>query len=1408
MYFETGTRIKGTFTLIDMSHENPSIYNVIEQRPWVVEGQGPETAFIYDIDRSYPDNQAGFRFFSSTQGHVPEGSYLVTSEGRLGSYGNAPLVEDFSYFNPPPVPQSGGYQVLSLPTARKQFTRSDGSLLGPLLDDQAIRLQTIFGVDDLYPFLPPGSAPVVPMRPDVAPQQADDGRPVPYRQPEVNQAPRRPRGAPMAAPGGGAPPPPGGGGGAVAVQPPNFPPVRPEAGQGHLPGMRPPAAEPVPPRPPPGPPPAPPGAGGVRAPVRVPPPPVYGPGQGPPVAGVHPPAPVAVPARPLVDGVEIPSARKPYSGYRRNRAQYGRPIKPPAQEMDVDIEEQKEGPSQTKATGHIRRPNKTSLLRPPAPVKDEYSLLPPIPESSAMDLDELELKEPPPQPVRPIAEVMDDMLEQPFSASLQLKPYNQELGYLIENRIRTARQSELAKRVLAESADGMLRFAARLNAMLGKDYPDRSPRQLAFHRELAKTAWEDYARLMTELQRMTDQSNSARYIELSRAIRRRALQLSDIYAQYPEPDEVYSATGTGGGGPPSPPSGGGGAVAATTTTTTPAEEDDSLLEPEKPEPILNMDVDLKEQPIFEGAKETLHAPIPEHSLENLEMDVSLPAFQFSPAELQQVADALRTAAGFNGDADREALLRLFHQMEQRYTDLLTQHMHASAERSATAEAVIEYQRQQYEHLRNMYQMEMDNLLTRRRFKEQDAAEGVVTQEALQQFIEATNNTLNRTSQTLNDIQEWNQRVVADLTARAQLGTASELSSTELGSSPPRYTSPARDMFTMMERAADEVADQLELVPPADMDAAQVEAAIQRGVAQEAAATLDESLLASEQSGAALNERQIDWVRENRFGQLLDFLSSFPQLPYTNSKTIIDAATQIGDALGDFVDVAGRYYSDEEFQFLLSVLPARLHPIFERIDEATGMDLRIPGENEKVTNSLTIAASRLIRKLGHKVEVGYMPSEIFYEFVRTIQWYLHAHNQQLLASGSDHASEPATTSVINATTRPATPISVIQSPASASGTERDLNILASPPPSTKGFVPAESTEALLSPTTGVERADVGAGGKRKLSKRGNPLAGEDLSTAEGYRTATSSNPEASGTQRQRIGSPELSLQSFRAEQARIDAEIRERTEQLADVFQPPSTLGLLRRMNSRLTGPTPAPATTLPALAGQFTGNSPALSASSSVAATVATRSPATDIAVPTAADVSAVPLARSDQPTGQPPGSNTFGQVGVLPGVAYTRTDTGTIRRQAERRQAREAFDPSATPEAVPAGRRTYGPLPGPAIRQVDPTGKTTMEEKEIPQSSPPERGYHRRTASMTDLLTYDAASEELTRAGTTAEQMRILRSLPSHVVNATNLPRPRLPVPTDVPLRATAEASEAERRKRKADKNRRRRERTKEKNK
>lgn len=138
-----------------MSHDNASIFNVLATHPPDVIGQPRQTAYVYDPDRELPDMQAGFRYWTSSQGTVPEPSWLYSSEGRLGSYGNQVSYEDLPYYQAGVSNERGLCQVLSLPTARKSFARSDGSLLGPLPDEMPILLMTLQGPDQ-YPFAAPG----------------------------------------------------------------------------------------------------------------------------------------------------------------------------------------------------------------------------------------------------------------------------------------------------------------------------------------------------------------------------------------------------------------------------------------------------------------------------------------------------------------------------------------------------------------------------------------------------------------------------------------------------------------------------------------------------------------------------------------------------------------------------------------------------------------------------------------------------------------------------------------------------------------------------------------------------------------------------------------------------------------------------------------------------------------------------------------------------------------------------------------------------------------------------------------------------------------------------------------------------------------------------------------------------
>lgn len=138
------------------------MWNVVSLHPQDPQGQGQEFNFIIGPNtRTMPDNQAGFRTYSTTYTEAPSASFLSTaSEMRLPVMEPMNMDEYQTFFNDRVPYQKGAYAPPGAPPLFGWPTESHGLPIAGPFDDSAIHLVDTAGqVVDTWPFLPPGIAP-------------------------------------------------------------------------------------------------------------------------------------------------------------------------------------------------------------------------------------------------------------------------------------------------------------------------------------------------------------------------------------------------------------------------------------------------------------------------------------------------------------------------------------------------------------------------------------------------------------------------------------------------------------------------------------------------------------------------------------------------------------------------------------------------------------------------------------------------------------------------------------------------------------------------------------------------------------------------------------------------------------------------------------------------------------------------------------------------------------------------------------------------------------------------------------------------------------------------------------------------------------------------------------------------
>lgn len=147
-----------------MSITQPNIWNVVTLHPQNPQGQGDEFNFTIGPDtRTLPDNQAGFRTYSTTYTEAPAPSFFSTAtELRLPVMEEQMDIDTYQpYMHDIRPYEKGLYAPPGAPPLFFWPTEEHGLPLAGPFDDQAIHLTDTRGqIVDSWPFIPPGINPV------------------------------------------------------------------------------------------------------------------------------------------------------------------------------------------------------------------------------------------------------------------------------------------------------------------------------------------------------------------------------------------------------------------------------------------------------------------------------------------------------------------------------------------------------------------------------------------------------------------------------------------------------------------------------------------------------------------------------------------------------------------------------------------------------------------------------------------------------------------------------------------------------------------------------------------------------------------------------------------------------------------------------------------------------------------------------------------------------------------------------------------------------------------------------------------------------------------------------------------------------------------------------------------------
>lgn len=142
-----------------MSITQPNIWNVYTLRPKNPEGQDDQNNFTFgDTDRTFPDNQPGFRTYSSTGGTAPPPSFLSTTSALRLPHSAPDVGDEFQTFFHDKWPyERGAYAPSALEPLTSWPTEAHGIPLQGPFDAQNVPLINRQGqrIDD-WPFNEPG----------------------------------------------------------------------------------------------------------------------------------------------------------------------------------------------------------------------------------------------------------------------------------------------------------------------------------------------------------------------------------------------------------------------------------------------------------------------------------------------------------------------------------------------------------------------------------------------------------------------------------------------------------------------------------------------------------------------------------------------------------------------------------------------------------------------------------------------------------------------------------------------------------------------------------------------------------------------------------------------------------------------------------------------------------------------------------------------------------------------------------------------------------------------------------------------------------------------------------------------------------------------------------------------------
>ena len=146
-------------------YSQQSIYNTWTLHPQDPQGQDDDQRFVFGPeDRTMPDNQAGFRTYSTTSWAGPAPSYLSTTSAlRLQAIAPPPSEEYHTFYNDKWPYEQGFYNPPVLAPLNAWPVDSHGITIAGPFDPQDVHLVNPQGqVVDTWPFIPPGQTGPIP----------------------------------------------------------------------------------------------------------------------------------------------------------------------------------------------------------------------------------------------------------------------------------------------------------------------------------------------------------------------------------------------------------------------------------------------------------------------------------------------------------------------------------------------------------------------------------------------------------------------------------------------------------------------------------------------------------------------------------------------------------------------------------------------------------------------------------------------------------------------------------------------------------------------------------------------------------------------------------------------------------------------------------------------------------------------------------------------------------------------------------------------------------------------------------------------------------------------------------------------------------------------------------------------